>query len=346
VNRTFVPARPSRIVKPVAAVLGIVLLTVSAAACGGGSTPAPITPAASTSATSTPSPPPANALSGRPGRNGRVLVVKLDNTDNARPHAGLSVADVVYLEEVEWGLTRYVAVFSSKPPKVVGPIRSARITDLELLAQYGKVAFAFSGENPRLAPLIAKAPLYDVSAEVSGKGYWRQSGRPAPYDLFANGHTLLTRAPHAVKAHNVGSTFSDAAPRGGRRVHSMTAVWPDAQAQFTWSPQQRRWLLTMDGDPEKTVEGPRLGGTTVIVQYCHVYDSGYGDKFGGVTPMTDTVGSGKAVVFRNGRMYHVTWQRPNAQSGTRWMFRGHDLALAPGQVWILLQNSQRPVTTR
>ena len=330
--------------KPLLVVLGAAALAVSAAACGGGSaTPSTSPSAPATSAATTPVP--TNALSGRPGKNGPVLAVKLDNTDNSHPHAGLSEADVVYLEEVEWGLTRYVAVFSSTVPKVLGPIRSARIADLELLPQYGKVAFAFSGQNPRLGPVIAKAPLYNVSAEVSGTGYWRQSGRSAPYDLFAHGEQLLARAPHAVKAHSTGSTFTKKRPHGGQRVRTMTATWPDATAQFTWSPAQGRWLLTMDGDPEKAVEGPRLGGTTVIVQYCHVYDSGYGDKFGGVTPMTDTVGSGKAVVFRNGRMYRVTWKRPTEADGTHWLYRGHDLPLAPGQVWILLENAQRPVTT-
>ncbi len=327
------------------AVVTLAVMT-TAAACGGGSSPATSASPALTSASPTPSPVPTNALSGAPGKNGPVLVVKLDNTDNSHPHAGLSEADVVYLEEVEWGLTRYVAVFSSKIPKVVGPIRSARIADLELLPQYGKVAFAFSGQNPRLGPKIAAAPLYNVSAEVSGTGYWRQPGRSAPYDLFAHGQALLKRAPHAVKAQSTGSTFSVQRPHGGQRVRGFTAKWPDATAQFTWSPTQQRWLLTMDGDPEHAVEGPRLGGSTVIVQYCHVYDSGYGDKFGGVTPMTDTVGTGKAVVFRNGHMYRVTWKRTSADSGTHWLYHGHDLPLAPGQLWVLLENQQRPVTTR
>jgi hypothetical protein len=331
-------------VKKVVVTVAALSLASALVACSGGS-PSSTPSAPLTSASSTPSPPPTNALSGRPGQNGPVLAVKLDNTDNSHPHAGLSMADVVYLEEVEWGLTRYVAVFSSKIPKTIGPIRSARIADLELLPQYGKVAFAFSGQNPRLGPLIAAAPLYNVSAEVSGAGYWRQPGRPAPYDLFAHGAALLKRAPHAVHAHSTGSVFAADRPAGGTPVRTFTAKWPDATAQFTWSRSQQRWLLTMDGDREHALEGPRLGGTTVIVQYCKVYDSGYGDKFGGVTPMTDTVGNGKAVVFRDGRMYRVTWQRHSKDSGTHWLYRGHDLALAPGQIWILLENKDRPITT-
>ena len=104
--------------------------------------------------TTTPTPtaevePPTTLLSGRPGKDGQVLAVKLDNTVNSHPHAGLIAADVVYLEEVEYGLTRFMAIFSSKYPQVVGPVRSARLSDLDILQQYGKVAFAFSGAQPR-----------------------------------------------------------------------------------------------------------------------------------------------------------------------------------------------------
>ena len=64
-----------------------------------------------------------------------MLVVKFDNTPNAQPHSGLRKADVVYVEEVECGLTRLAAVFSTDLPKTVGPVRSARISDIDLLAQ-------------------------------------------------------------------------------------------------------------------------------------------------------------------------------------------------------------------
>ena len=92
-------------------------------------------------------------LSGRTGvKDGPVLVVKLDNTRNSEPHEGLEDADVVYLEQVEGGLTRYAAVFSTRIPTSIGPIRSARISDIDLFAQYGKVAFAYSGAQHRLRP--------------------------------------------------------------------------------------------------------------------------------------------------------------------------------------------------
>jgi hypothetical protein len=322
-----------------AALLGLAACSSSS---GGGAT-SPVAATSSAAPTPSPTPSPTEAqrslLSGRVGEtDGPVLAVKLDNTSHSEPHAGLIAADVVYLEQVEYGITRYAAIYSTKVPKVIGPIRSARIADLELLPQYGKLAFAYSGAQHKLRPHIAAAPLYDVSGDKGPAGYWRQSGRFAPYNFFGNGKELLARAPHAQKPNDVGFTFDDEVPSGGRSLKSVTARWPSAQATFTWSKSAKRWLLTMDGRKAMSTEGPQLGGTTVIVQYVKVYDSGYGDKFGGRTPMSDTVGSGKALILRDGRAYDAAWSRPSKLKGTTWTVGGEEFPLAAGQVWVLLVN--------
>ena len=98
-----------------------------------------------------------NSLTGLVGRDGPQLVVKIDDTRQAHPQVGLKSADVVYIEQVEGGLTRLAAVYSSTIPEVVGPVRSARVSDIELFAQYGKVGFSFSGAQRKFLPEIASA---------------------------------------------------------------------------------------------------------------------------------------------------------------------------------------------
>src|SRR5215469_16404214 len=83
-----------------------------------------------------------------------VLVVKIDNIVFARPQTGLTKADIVYVLPVEGGLTRFFVVFSSRFPRVIGPVRSARVDDLELLHQFGRPAFAFSGAQNNELPII------------------------------------------------------------------------------------------------------------------------------------------------------------------------------------------------
>lgn len=128
-------------------------------------------------------------FTGLPGRTGGpVLAVKIDNVGAARPHTGLGRADLVYVEQVESGLTRLLAVFSSQLPDRVGPVRSARESDLELLRQFGSPALAFSGAQSRLLPVVAAAPVYDVSPPT----------RPAP--TYATGRALprTTCTPHRI----------------------------------------------------------------------------------------------------------------------------------------------------
>ena len=195
-----------------------------------------------------------------------MLAVKVDNTVNAHPQAGLMAADVVYMEEVEWGLTRFMGVFSSRYPRAVGPVRSARESDLQILRQYGKVAFAFSGSNPKIVSEINAAPLYPLSNDAGANGYSRSPDRSAPWNLFGDPDQLLNGAKKAIEAKDVGFTFDDATPDGGRSVRDVTTFWPSARAQFDWSPREERWLLSMDGVKAMSTEGPQLGGTTVIIQ--------------------------------------------------------------------------------
>jgi hypothetical protein len=326
------------------------------AACSGGSsgTPSstPSTTLPSSPAAGSPSPTPTptptiqrSVLSGRVGKpNGPVLVVKMDNTPLANPHAGIKAADVVYLEEVEGGLSRYAVVYSSTYPSSVGPVRSARISDIELLRQYGKVAFAYSGAQSKLVPVLHAAYLYDVSDDEGGRGYYRDSSRPAPYNLFGNPAQLLARAPKAAHAHDVGFRFSTSTPAGGVAAPSVSASFPSTTVSFTFDPNSHRWLAAMNGRRAMAAEGGQLGGTTVIIQYVTVTRSIYHDKLGHYTPMSTTVGTGKALVLRDGRAWNVTWSRPTASSPTHWLLGGKDFLLAPGQVWVLLINKTHPAT--
>ena len=105
-----------------------------------------------------------SVLSGREGSDGQLLAVKIDDTNMAHPQIGLEDADVVYIEQVEGGLTRLAAIFSTVIPSRIGPVRSARISDIDILSQYGRVAFAYSGAQRKLLPVIQSANLEDLGA--------------------------------------------------------------------------------------------------------------------------------------------------------------------------------------
>ena len=265
---------------------------------------------------------------------GRVLAVKIDNIVTARPQTGLQSADLVYIIPVEGGLTRFMAVFSSHLPPVIGPVRSARQSDLDILRQFGRPAFAWSGATPHLVPFIERAPLVDLYALKVG-GYYRVGFRAAPENLYANPRTLLREAPRASKARDIGFRFGPQ-PAGGHAIHSMTVRFPATTISFRWSARAGRWLLWMDGAPGKAAEGGQLGGRTVIIQYTRIATSRF-HEYGGVPPYATSVGSGRAVILRNGRAFTVHWSRPNLSAPTTFTLPdGKRMQFAPGQVWIVL----------
>ncbi|MFE9095714.1 DUF3048 domain-containing protein [Streptomyces sp. NPDC007264] len=266
---------------------------------------------------------------------GPVLAVKIDNVPAARPQTGLEQADVVYAEQVEGGLSRLMAVFATKLPKVVGPVRSARESDLELLRQFDDPTLAFSGAQHKLLPLIDKAPLTPESPDTNADAYFRGSGKAAPHNLYLRPGRLMTSAPGAA-ALTTGFRFG-AAPAGGTPQSTRTVRFPSARFAFTWSAGQHRWRVAMDGTPTVTTDGAPVTPATVVVQYVRVRASRFHDVLGSNSPYSETVGSGKADVLRDGRVFHVHWQRASAEDGTRFTTAdGGPMTFAPGQVWVVL----------
>ena len=265
----------------------------------------------------------------------RVLVVKIGNTFPERPATGLARADIVYLIPVEGGLSRIMAVFSSHYPRVIGPVRSAREDDLDLLRQFGRPAFAWSGAQPRLQGVVQHARIVDLYAGTAG-GYFRTVNRVEPYNLYADTRTLLKEAKHASVARDIGFRFGPRPP-GGRHLRSKSVSYPAASFRFTWSPGRGRWLVSMDGSPAISTGAGQMSAPTVVIQRVVVGLSRFLEQGPMMPPDAHSVGSGTALVLRNGEAYHARWSRPSADGGTTFTTdSGKPMTFARGPVWIVL----------
>ena len=265
---------------------------------------------------------------------GPVLATKIDNLAPARPQTGLTAADIVYVLPVEGGLSRFLAVFSSRFPPVVGPVRSAREDDLELLRQFGRPAFAYSGAQPQLLPVVEKARTVDLYDGRVG-GYFRDPHRVAPHNLYAHTAQLLAEAPGASRAHDIGFRFGPA-PAGGRATSSFSVSYPAARFMFRWSAKDGRWLVWMDGAPAGATEGGQLSAPTVVIQYTKVRTSRFLEA-GVRPPYAQSTGTGTGVVLRGGQAYTIHWSRPDADGGTTFTTTsGQAMTFARGPVWIVL----------
>ena len=292
-----------------------------------------------------------SVLSGREGVDGQILVVKIDDTNMAHPQIGLEDADVVYIEQVEGGLTRLAAVFASKIPVRIGPVRSARISDIDILSQYGRVAFAYSGAQRKLLPVIAAANLEDLGAQhESSKIFTTDPNRVAPYAMVLRADLLMQKIVdenlQVDSAKSVGFVFGDN-PEGGTPTQKVVINWPAATYSAEWSEKESRWLLSHNGKLNVADSGVVLGATTLVIQMVKISPSEYGDKFGGVTPLSETIGTGKAYVLRNGELFTTTWNRAFADSGTTFTLPdGSSMNFAPGHLWVALTDREPEFTSR
>lgn len=278
-----------------------------------------------------------NSISVREVPESPIVVVKIDDTNEAHPQVGIDKADLIYIEQVEGGLVRLAALFSSKLPDYIGPVRSARISDIDLLAQFGKVAFFYSGAQSKLYPVIKEANLFDIGAmHESPKIYTRDPDRIAPYDMVLYGPEVKKRIADldVATTKDFGFNFGDLVKKG-RKISSVKVNWPAASYSANWN--GKSWDLLHNGKADVTSDGIQISPSTFIIQTVVIADSEYQDKLGGVTPLSITVGEGTGWVLRDGFAIKAKWNRPDASSGTTWSdLDGNEIKMAAGQVWVAL----------
>ena len=285
-----------------------------------------------------------------------ALVVKIDNNEGARPPVGINQADVVYEEEIEAGFTRFAAVFQSQDADPVGPIRSARISDIELLANLNRPLLAWSGANPVTASAIRSADLVDVGFDAVTDEYDRATNRPAPSNLFATttglyAHAADARFAPALFQYESGAeptTTTTTAPAGA--VASTTVAPPGAPTPvaggrvafrsrdiaYVWDETRAGWIRFQDGTPYADDKNEVAAPTNVVFLYidyvCCPTVPG--------TPEAQTVGEGDAAVFVDGHFIDARWSRPSAADVWNLTDKatGQPVLLAPGRTWVELAN--------
>ena len=288
-------------------------------------------------------------LSGLPGGEGKpVVMVKFGNSRPDRPHYNLNQADLIYVEEVEWGLTRIAAMFNTKFPSVVGPTRSARISDLELLEQFTNPGLAYSGANDVLLKAIRKSQSISLSPSDRSTFYYRNLSKSAPHNQLLRLAAMMEKETKVGAIKDIGLKFDATPATGGTKTTYFQAAWSSARVSGSWT--GKSWTISFDGSIHRdAVNKSFLTPKTIVLQYVERKETKYGDKFGGKTPLLKTVGSGRAIILRNGQSFDGTWSRPKSEAGTTFSFAGSQFAFDVGQVMIVLIDGgakKSPVTLK
>ena len=293
-----------------------------------------------------PSPPPAPIcpLTDKPAPQGGIpdrpaLAVKVENLPEARPQAGLDRADIVYEELVEGGITRFIAVYQCHDAGRVGPVRSGRLTDPDVLVQFGHPAIGYADGANQVVKAIDRAGLIDVNYVSAASAYTRDPNRPAPHDLYASTRALWKAAGSKDGAPEPIFSYDPDVQGRSRRastVHLPFSGYSDVL--WNWSKQDGTWLRSYGPEPDLTEDGSQVSATNVVVMSVEVtYPGTIVDAAGNPSPEVTLTGSGKAWVFRDGRMILGHWERASLTDITRFVSKdGHEIALAPGTTWVEL----------
>lgn len=268
---------------------------------------------------------------------------KIDNGSEApRPQSGLNSTDVVFDEMVEGGLTRLVAIWHSNQPDAIGPVRSIRPMDPDIISPFGGIV-CYSGGQWVFVKAMEAAPVFNASeTSEQGKGtFSRSSERIAPHNVMVNvqklasDHPELTPPPAQFQfaADLAGSSAASA----GLAVKNFTVKFPQASALWTPNTDATRWQRTQDGKPlTDKLDGEQVSATNIVVMAVRVDRSYLDGKYGNV-PKSVMVDSGKAWVFSGGKYVEATWSKASATAPIVLAdAAGSPVLLAPGNTWVEL----------
>jgi hypothetical protein len=315
-------------------------------------------------ATPTPEPGPTEPLTGEPLENPSImnrpaLAVKIGTSSVGRPQTGINQADVLIEARVE-GITRLMAVFHSQEAIPLGPVRSARSSDPNILANFGQPIFGHSGANPGVLREIsqgqANGKLYELRWDNLPTDYWRVADRVPPWNLYTTTSAIWNAAPSHLVApeplfeyRQPGESLpSSAQPVPGVEIRYLSGSGGlGLLAQFAWDEELGGWARWQDGTahmdmarhpdgrPNPDVDPVQVAPPNVVVLQTRYTGSASDPR--SPEALTVDANGGVALVFTDGHLIRGQWTRSSADQP--WQVTDNDgnpVLLTPGQTFIAL----------
>jgi hypothetical protein len=281
----------------------------------------------------------------------RVVSVKVENSASARPQTGLQAADVVYETLTEGGVTRFNALFHSQVPGTLGPVRSARLSDLAIVPQYGAL-FVFSGASTFITGQLARTSIQNLSEDAGVTAiYHRSSDRRMPHNLYVSvpkarreGARRGWAKTQTVRPFKFGESGIDATPTVTRLG---ITVSPVNRVVWTYDAAKRRYTRQTNGRPHVDMAtGKALWARNVVVIWAKTRELPHRDVAGSPTLGITLIGTGQATVFRDGLRFDGKWTATADAPPVFETSEGTRITLAPGNTWMEVVPTSLNITMR
>jgi hypothetical protein len=286
----------------------------------------------------------------------RALLVKIDNVPLARPHYGITQADMVFEILVEGFATRLAVVFHSQDPQTIGNIRSARLADRSLTPMV-RGALVYSGTSAYEMPLIqgdaANGNYVDLSADYTS-GYYRVTFRPGPYNMFTSAAAMR----QAIAAHGADTpqqipswgflAAMDHVPTiagmaGAVAATELTIPYREdiSLVKYQYDPQTRTYARFQNNAGKAVrdvdaVNNQPIAAANVAIIHTEIWEvPEIVDAAGSHAHDMRLTGTGAATIFRDGLRQEATWSR--ASNTDPFIFKnaaGQRILLDQGQTWV------------
>ena len=294
----------------------------------------------STSTSTTIAPDPVMPLTGQPIVDPALaarpaVVVKVSNDPGARPQSGLDSADIVF-EAWGAGPTRFATIFQSKDAPKVGPIRSARTQDVDLVGSFNGALFACSGGNAGAIAAIRSSDLL-VLTESQGPGWFLDKNRHRPHATFNDTASLRSNAaPDRPGPAQQFQYRADGVAAVGDASQGFKLHIEAVHAEWHFVAESNSYVRSQEGKPHVLADGTPVAFNNVIVLWI---DYGHSPA-DGRSPDGGTIGNGDAVVFTNGKMMTAKWARDDRLKPiTLTDASGAPVPLTQGTTWFELANT-------
>lgn len=267
-----------------------------------------------------------------------AMVIKISNND-ARSRAslvGLEKADVIFEERIEANATRFASVFHSEIPDIIGPVRSARTTDIDIIGNLSNPLFGYSGSNEGVARQIREADrtgvLTRVTAETGASPFFRDTKYSAPDNLMVDGADMLEYAAEDATAPNPIFSYANNVPELGSPAFGVRAS-ARSDGTYVWSADDEAYMRFQGDGLHETRDGEQIMPENVIIMTTTYVAS----RIDRTSVDAITIGSGDVQVFSNGFMVEGTWTREFSRDPITLMTTDEqEIGLAPGQTWVVL----------
>lgn len=265
-----------------------------------------------------------------------VTAIMIENSPDARPQSGLKAAEVVYEAVAEGGITRFLALYQQHKPQLIGPVRSVRLYYVDWLTPFN-ASVAHVGGSAKALSLVRSGSYRDIDQFFNDAYYWRATDRYTPHNVYTSFKKLdaLNKAKGYKTSHPKPFERADVSevPSASMNARTVNITISSSlyNSRYTYSAKTKLYKRHEGGVTHTDREKGAITASVVIalrVDMQQVFEDGYRESI-------KTSGSGKAVVFQNGRATKVTWHKPTRSSQLSFTdAKGKPFVLVRGTTWI------------